>query len=206
MTTQQQRGILRYIIPRYDEVSLFAMSLTCILLLVVGLFSTSKIRLDLSTGDDLKILLLVLVFFTGIVLSIYHAFVNKPKSSLEKYLMLFFAVIVNAFSGLLGGAYALNNATGWLSVFPIVNIVNGALLLFLFRFHALNESNISDENASPIQVVFTAAVVIILFVICHFISKLVWIQTFSICIAYATNIGRRVQTLLWWPPSKKETA
>jgi hypothetical protein len=205
MITQQHHGILRYIIPRYDEVSLFAMSLTCTLLLVVGLFSTSQVQFDLSTMN-LKLFLVVLIFFAGLVLSIYHALVNTPKSSVEKFCMLVFAVIVNAFSGLLRGIYAFNWATGWLSIFPVVNIVNGILLLFLFRTHALTESDISDEHALHIQVAFTAAVVIIMFIVCNYISKLMWIQTLSICVAYATNIGRRVQVLFWWLPSKNKTA
>jgi MFS family permease len=206
---QQHQGILRYIIPVYDEVTLFAMSLTCILVLIVGLFSINKVQIDFSTVNPLKLFMGifgVMVFLAGIGFSIYHALVNEPKSLFEKYFMLFFAAIVSIFSGLAAGAYALKNATGWLVVFPILNIVNSLILYFLFRFHALNESNISDENASPIQIAVTAAIVIILFVICHFISKLVWIQTFSICVAYATNIGRRIQVpLCWCFPSMKET-
>lgn len=179
------------------------MSLTCTLLLAVGVLSADKMRFDFSTWLDFRLLLVLLVFLAGLVLSLYHALASEGKSSWEKFFMLFFAVIVNALSGLMGGAYALSRATGWLSVFPILNIVNGLLLLLLLRSKALTESEVSDENASHIQVALTAAIVIILFVICHYIAKLVWIQTLSICVAYATNIGQRVQVLLWWLPSKK---
>jgi len=199
VTGRQPRRILRYFIPQYDEVALFAMSLTCALLLMVGVFSTNwKVRFDLPSADGLKMSLVILFFLSGLALSLYHALVDRQKSSFEKYLMLFFAVIVNAFSGLYGGSYALNNATGWLAIFPILNIVNGIALLFLLRSQVLNEAHISDENAPRSQIAFTAVVVVILFVACHYSFRLMWIQTLSICVAYATNLGRRVYLLFSW--------
>lgn len=97
---------MRYIIPQHDEVVLFAMSLTCILLVTAGLYSArSEIHFQLSTGDDFKMLLILMLLLAGLALSLYHAFVDRAKSLLEKYPMLLFAVIVNAFSGLLSGAY-----------------------------------------------------------------------------------------------------
>lgn len=163
MIVPQNHGILRYIIPRYDEISLFAMSFTCTLLMVVGLFSTSEIRFHSPARYERGMLLVFLVFFTGLVLSIYHALVNRPKLRWEKLCMLVFAVLMNAFTGLLAGAYAFSIADGWLTVFPILNILNSVLLLSLLRSRVITESDISDQNASHVQVAFTAAVVTILF-------------------------------------------
>jgi hypothetical protein len=197
------RELSRYIIPQYDEIALFAMSLTCSILLGGILLSTTWNEFlefyrtySLSNFRDFRIILIILVFFSGLTLSIYQAFTDRPKSSMEKFFMLVFAVILNAFSGLCAGAYALSRTTGWLVVFPILNILNAIALLFMFRVHIINEDNIKDENASILQIVFTAAVVFIMFAVCHYMYKLIWIQTLSICVVYATNIGRRVQPLI----------
>ncbi|MCE5211823.1 MAG: hypothetical protein LLG40_09745 [Deltaproteobacteria bacterium] len=209
----KSKGILRFFIPQYDEISLFAMSMTCTFLFGVFLLSTTLNEFseyyktyNLSNFSDFRIILAIIVFFSGLTLSIYHAFTDRPKSSMEKYFMLFFAVILNAFSGFCAGAYALSRTTGWLVVFPILNIVNAVILLFMFRINIINEENIRDENASLLQIVFTAAVVFIMFVVCHYMYKLIWIQTLSICVVYATNIGRKVQPLILYMNQKEEAA
>jgi hypothetical protein len=197
MKHTKSRGILRYIIPQYDEVALFAMSLTCVLLLGIGALSTNwKESLEFSRGDDIRIILMGLVFLLGLTLSIYHAFTDRSKTSIEKFLMLFFAVSLNAFSGLCAGAYVLSRTAGWMVIFPVLNIISAVFLLFMYRTNIIDEESIRDENASFLQIVFTAAVVFILFVVCHYMYKLIWIQTLSICVVYATNIGRRVQPMI----------
>src|SRR4030043_220073 len=113
MTTKNKWGILHYIIPQYDEITLFSMSFTCGLLLIVGALSIKwEIRTSSSTGDDVEILIIAVFFIAGLVLSIYHAFAKRRKTSFEKYLMLFFAVILNGFSGILVGTYFLEGTKG----------------------------------------------------------------------------------------------
>ena len=147
------------------------MSLTCVLLLGVGALSTNvKVQLDVFTAGDIKIVVMVLVFLSGLGLSIYHAFTDRPNSFFEKFFMLFFAVVLNAFSPF-AGTYGLTEQ--WrVAVFSIVNLVNGAALLFMLRSHMIDEESISDENASHLQIAFTAAVVIMLFAVCHYMFKL----------------------------------
>ncbi len=110
-------------------------------------------------------------------------------------LMLLFAVVLNASIGIMAGSRDLENARSWLVIFPIVNIVNGALLLVLLRTRIINDDNISDENTSPGQVALSGAVIVILFAVCHYLFNLFWTQTFSICVVYSTNLNRGVQTV-----------
>lgn len=195
MTTQERRKILSYIIPTYDEITLFAMGFTCALLMITGAFSV-KWNWDQSiTKEDMNVIVLAAVFITGLILSIYHAFTSRKKTDVEKILMLYFAVVLNASIGIMAGSRELEYTGGWLVLFPIVNIVNGALLLILLRAQVINDDNISDENASPRQVALSGAVVIVLFAVCHYLFDLFWTQTFSICVVYSTNLNRGVQTV-----------
>lgn len=196
MNTKPRR-FLYYIIPQYDEVSLFAISFTCVLLFSYNALSVNwGESLDLERRDVFTIICMTLIFFLGLLLSIYHAFTDRSKSQIEKFFMLFFAVTLNAFSGFCAGVYALYRTDGWFIVFPILNIINAVILLFMFRTNIINEDSIADDNASLIQILFTAIIVVTLFVFCNYMCKLIWIQTLSVCVVYATNIGRRIQPLI----------
>jgi len=195
MSIEQKRGFIAYLIPQYDEIALFAMSLTCALILFTIPFAGS-VNLSIDSRDlDPRALGAAFVFLSGLVLSIYHAFTDRPKSELEKSFMLFFAVLLNSFSGILAGMYDLSTASGLLIFFPILNIANGFILLMMFRSGILSEANISDQHASSGQFAVTAAAVLVLFVICRHIYSLIWMQTFSICVTYATNLSRSVPRL-----------
>jgi hypothetical protein len=197
MQEREPRGILRYIIPQYDEIALFTMSLTCALLLITGFVSSStNIQLESPREYDPRIIAAGLIFSAGFALSIYHAFSDRPKTYFEKYCMLFFAVLLNAFSGIMAGAYALTTSSGWLIVFPILNILNSVVLFFTYKSGVLNESNISDQHASLSQVALAAAVVLILFGFCYYVFELIWIETLSICLIYVTNLVQVFQSLI----------
>jgi len=142
----------------------------------------------------------VFVFLSGLVLSIYHAFTDRPKSDLEKSFMLFFAVLLNSFSGILAGMYDLSTAGGWLIFFPLLNIANGIILFMMFRLGILSEANISDQHASRGQFAVTAAAVVMLFMVCRHVYSLIWMQTLSICVTYATNLSRGVPLLFLREP------
>ncbi len=203
----EYRKPFRLFIPQYDEIVLFTMSLTCLLLLIAGILS-AKPEIDIVSlrENDLKKVLIVmvipLIFVAGLTLSIYHAFVDRPKTTLEKSIMLFFAVLLNTFSGFMAGGYNLANlpnASVWLMVFPIVNMVNGIILLFMWRVGVLDESSISDRHAPRGKVLLAAAMVLILFYLCQVVYKLMWIQTLSICLVYSVNLIRVIESLVFKP-------
>lgn len=195
MKIQERAKILNFIIPTYDEITLFAMGFTCALLMITGAFSIKWNWHQSLSKDDMNVIGLTAVFLAGLVLSIYHAFTSRRKTSAEKLLMLYFAVVLNASIGIMAGSRNLEDSRGWLIIFPILNIVNGALLLFLLRAQVINEDNVSDENTSLGQVAISGTVIIILFAVCHYLFNLMWTETFSICVVYSTNLNRGVQTV-----------
>jgi hypothetical protein len=200
---QRRRRFIHYFIPQYDEVVLFAMSMTCALLIITGIMSNyQEVELFISGKYDPKIIVpfvFVAIFMSGLVLSLYHAFVNRVKTSIEKSSMLFFAVLVNVFSGFVASGYNLSAESGWLIVFPVLNMINSIVLLLMWRYGFFDETSISDRQASKGQIILAAAVVLILFYICQVMYRLFWIQTLSICLVYSINFVRLIESMVFRP-------
>jgi len=206
MKYQIQGRTLRIFIPQYDEIVLFTMSFTCILLLLTSVLTHySDIQSISPTEYDPRIIVAVFIFFAGLVLSLYHAFFDRPKTSLQKSFMLFFAILVNAFSGFMAGGYDLAHARGWLIIFPILNMLNCVILLFMWRSGVLDESSISDQHAPRGQILLSAAMVLLLYYLCHVIYNFPWIQTLSICLVYSVNFIRLLEMIILRPPTSGTT-
>jgi hypothetical protein len=185
----------RWFIPKYDELTLFMTSVAFLLLF----FSTGALRSSLYKfwrEADLRgkfwLPVAVLFFSAGIVLSFYHVFTERSKTEAEKFAMLFFALLANAAGGILAGSHILSNwndAPCILTLFPLWNIINGIVLLFLFRTGKIDTSSVSDENARWGEVIFGFVIILGIFMVCRFVFELYWALTFSICTVYATSFS-----------------
>ncbi|OGW40246.1 MAG: hypothetical protein A2X58_08485 [Nitrospirae bacterium GWC2_56_14] len=198
----EYRGPFRLLIPHYDELVLFTMSLTCLLLLVTGVLSHMPEIATSSRQFDPGIFIpfiFIAIFMAGLILSLYHAFVDRPKTEIQKSFMLFFAVLINVFSGFMGSGYSLTTANGWFIVFPIINMINSMILLFMWRYGHFDESSISDQQASKGQVMLAGTMVLILFYLCHVVYEFIWIQTLSVCLVYSINFIRLIESLIFRP-------
>jgi hypothetical protein len=187
-----------WLIPTYDELSLFLMAATFILLIISNDTMQKQIGSWLTSSRDIRIHLLLVAFLGGTALSLYHAFTKSEKSSAEKIVMMLFAVIANAGTGMVSGWYVIKNGDvhNLQLIFPIWNIINGVLLLIMLRFGIINEKCISDRDATGLQIILGLTAVIIIFLICHFVLELYWAITFSICIVYATSFDKALQSVL----------
>jgi hypothetical protein len=196
MESNSNKTFLGILCPHYDELTLFAMSFSCILLAGTHIiFEWEQYKFSAS-NPDLEVLLIILFFLTGLFLSFYHAFTDRQKTITEKKFMLLFAVIINGFSGIWAGSYFLQYSRGVFAVFPILNIINGFYLLMMLRAGEMNEQNISDENATINQVIVCSIVVFILFILCQFVFGFVWAETLSICVVYSTNFNLTVNGII----------
>lgn len=191
--------IRAHFFPTYNELSLSMMSLSFLLIF----FSTESLRSKLfnflsAPGDRGSKVLLFLFFTAGLVLSLYHVFTKREKTFAEKQAMLFFAVLANAFSGIYASAYILDRSTNTACIFvllPIWNIINCVILLLSYRFGAINERNISDENAMSFEVLLGFIIIFGIFVVCRFVFKLYWAITFSISVIYATSFSETLNSM-----------
>jgi len=184
-------------IPDYDELTLYSMSYTCMLLFLVNNpphnwdFSNMSIQ-----SENFLLVLLFLLFMAGMFLSFYHAFTNRKKTLIEKKLMVLFAALLCGFSGIWGGTYMLVHSPDWITVFPLWNIISGWILLGALRGGGLSEENISDKNVQILQVVSSTVIVSFVFFSCYLGFKLNWATTFSICIAWVTTFNSSVNNLI----------
>ena len=193
MKVDYHNPVVRLFVPRYNELALFLMSITFILVF----FSYDELQTILGKfffeHFDPRLFLLLVIFVLGIVFSLYHVFTERRKTSFEKIVMLIFAVFVNAFSGIAAGMHILTDAHGILMLFPMWNIVNGVWLLIMLRADIMDENNITDENATPLQVLLGSLILLLVFLVCHTVFELHWTITFSICVASATSVSGIVQ-------------
>ncbi len=184
-----------FLIPNYNELSLFLMSVVFIILY----FTSTKLQDDIITFlmrlDILRRYLYVGLFMLGMFLCLYHVFTPRQKTDTEKGIMLLFAVTINAATGLIAGFYMLKNCPGWLLVFPAWNIINSILLIIMQYVNLFDESQISDRDATITQVIIGLAAILIIFYICNNTFKLHWAITYSICIIYTTSFDRGLQSV-----------
>jgi len=187
---------IRALTPTYDELSLFLMSAAFLLLLLTNTVLRKEAHRLLVRDFDLRYAIVIAFSSCGIVLSIYHVLTRRPKSKGQKFLMLFFAIYVNALAALAAGIHLFKQSKGWAFVFPLWNIANGLWLLFLFRCEAIDESHISDEHARPLETFVGAGVLIGLFALCQYVWDCYWAITFSVCVGHATPFGRLIPRLM----------
>ncbi len=189
-----------FLIPTYDELSLFLIAITLIMLCVFNINMRDQLWKFVMQTDDLRTYILVALLFAALCLCLYHPFTTREKSNPEKWLMLVLAVLANGGIGIAAGAYMLERTVGWLAIFPLWNIINGLFLLVMLRLKVIDEKCITDRDATPFQVGFGLIAVVIIFIICNFIYQLYWAITFSICIVYTTSFDRALQSVFGPPP------
>lgn len=186
-----------WLIPTYDELSLFLMAVTFILLGATNNTMREQIYKGITATHNPRVYFLAVIFLGGIVLSLYHVFTTREKTKFEKMIMLLFAVLANAGTGIISGWYVIKNSEvhNWQLVFPIWNITNGVLLLLMLRLKVIDEKCISDREATVVQIILGLAAVLIIFTLCNYVFKLYWAITFSICIVYTTSFDRALQNV-----------
>jgi hypothetical protein len=194
-TTEIFEEKLGFLIPNYDELSLFLMAGVFIMLY----FTNSKLQDDITwylmrLGVWRRYIYLGL-FMLGMFLCLYHVFTKRQKTEAEKSIMLLFAVSINAATGFIAGFYMFKESPGWLFVFPVWNIINSILLIVMQYVNLFDEDRISNRDATITQVILGSIAILIIFYICNYIFNLHWAITYSICIIYTTSFDRGMQSV-----------
>jgi len=179
----------RILVPQFDELTLFLMVVIAVLLLVTN----QQMRISILDFAGLAeifpgvILLLLIILAGGLPLSVYHVFSRRQKSSAEKMMMVGFAVLITAMSGIFAGLYMLKSSAGLGLIFPAWNLVNAIFIIVLRGLEVINEDSLVDKDASLMQVVIGLAILLVVFVLCQYVFDLYWAVTMSVCVAYSTN-------------------
>jgi DNA-directed RNA polymerase subunit RPC12/RpoP len=190
----------RPFIPTYDELSLFLMAVTLIVLYLANSHMRNQIEnffVKAAEADAWPLFIPLVLFLATLGLCIYHVFTTREKTVFEKRVMVGFAVLTNLVTGTIAAVYTLTNAVAsdWLLVFPIWNIINGVLILLMVSLGIIDEECISDRDATLVQIILGLVAVLIIFVFCNYVFKLYWAITFSICIIYTTSFDRALQNV-----------
>jgi hypothetical protein len=187
--------LLAPLLPRYDDLTLFTLSLAFLLLLLID----ETLRRDLIAAllvvhGDRAPLSLFIAF--GMVCALVGVFLRRRKSEFERWTMLLFATYVTAGTGIYAGWRMLDRHQIWLIVFPVWNILDGALLLLLTFARVVDTECITEEKATFGQVVVTALAIPLLLMSCRYLFDLHWATTFSIAVAYTLSLHRTLRRRL----------
>ena len=188
----------RLLVPRYDELSLYLMSLSFLLTFLADARMRTTVFSEFAGNFDPRyfpLYALLFLFLAGLAFSIYHVFSSQKKTPEQKEAMLYFAVIINGLAGILAGAHMFEGSPGILILFPIWNILNSLVLLGLYWLRIVNEESISDNNTPLVDVITGSMAVAALYGLCRLLD-LYWAFTFSICVAYATSLSATFHRLL----------
>ena len=203
---QAMTRALSSLLPRYDSLTLFALSSAFVLLLLLEpkaprhpLALAAPISEEL--GEPLArvvwslaehFAILVPLAGLGMVLSLLGVFYPKPKPEEVKWLMLCFAVVVTAGTGVYAGYVMLATTRSWLLVFPAWNILNSVVPLLLFRAGLLDTEVIVDTSVRFWQIVVTLVATTVLLGVCLHIFELCWAIAYSICVGYTMSLHHAI--------------
>jgi hypothetical protein len=198
-----QRSLSPFL-PKYDDLTLFTLSATFLLLFLIHRNAPTEwelkfddewiVNVGLSTLRPLGGLMALAG--VGMVASLFSVFFKRDKPLFLKYMMLCFAVLVTTGTGIYAGYITLKTTHGWLMIFPAWNILTSAVLLLMFRAGLVGADCITDEHASLWQVILSIICISILVAICHFGFNLHWTITYSICVCYTMSLNHTLTDLL----------
>jgi DNA-directed RNA polymerase subunit RPC12/RpoP len=189
-----------FLIPTYDKLSFLLMALTLMLLFITN----SQMRMFIPDANKVvsqtesfiysaKLFLLIAIVPIFLIFRIFR----QTDADFKKQIMLFFAIMINAYSGIIAGIYVISNISTsyWLLVFPIWNIINSLLMLIMFYMKVIDDECISDRKAAPVQIFLGLTAIVVIFLLCNYVFKLHWAITYSICIIYTTSFDRGLQSI-----------
>jgi DNA-directed RNA polymerase subunit RPC12/RpoP len=186
--------------PAYDELSLFLMAFTLIMLFIANTTLQEQIHNIMEFGG-LFVYLVAVILLCGFGLSIYHFYTSRQKTDVEKGVMFIFALFTNICTAVVAGIYTLRQSSGWVIIFPVWNLIN-AMLMVLMNVHIVNQHCttiyrycITDRQASYHQIMLSLTAVFLIFIFCNFVFNLYWAVTFSICIVYTTSFDKALQSI-----------
>jgi DNA-directed RNA polymerase subunit RPC12/RpoP len=185
------RMVLSVLLPRCDDLTLFAVSLSFLLLAAAH----SDLRRDLSAAlaavrtPDMDWLIGPLVLgAVGLILSLVNVLWPREKSGLERFGSLIFAIGVTAGTGLYAGWSVLQHRCGGLMlIFPACNIFHAGSLLVRCRLGVVDAEGATDGRGSYAPVALTALCVAVLLSVCQYFA-LPWVLAFSSAVAYVMSL------------------
>jgi hypothetical protein len=179
--------------PRYDEVTLFVMSSSAILLFLLDTAFRSVVISEVTEPTDLRIYALLPFLAGGLALSLVQGFIRHEKREFEREMMLMFAVFFQAFSGIFAAFHLLVNPAWTIHwIFPFWNIISGILLLMMYRMQIVGIGAIIDTRVSRVQIAICILPVAGFIFFNHFVLVMHWSVILSMSVALAGVLSHAV--------------
>jgi hypothetical protein len=179
--------------PRYDEVTLFVMSSSAILLFLLDAAFRSVVISEVTEPSDLRMYALLPFLAGGLVLSLVQGFIRHEKREFEREMMLMFAVFFQAFSGFFAAFHLLVNPAWTIHwIFPLWNIISGILLLLLYRMQIVGIGAIIDTRISRVQIAICILPVAGFIFLNHVVLGMHWSIILSMSVALAGVLSHAV--------------
>jgi hypothetical protein len=186
-----KQKIERFIVPYYNELTFYLMSVTLLLLIFTNIHfeiphfnarpTISRTRYQLFN--------FVVIFIIGLLLPIFHVFVKRKKSELTIFLIQTFSVIINTIVCLYSFGHVYNTTKDWFYIFPMWNFIYACVLPIMIHYDLINVDQAFVKEASLKEVFVSSLVLVIVFYLCQYVYDIYWGLTFSICIICSTNLS-----------------
>ncbi len=174
------REIAQFFKPKYNEISAYLTAVICITVFVLySDFRKTIWEIGSALAHEEKLItisLLGIMALAGCGLSIVHVFLKRTKSPIEKILIGVFCLAANALAAIFAGIEMIPAQFSFMIVFPIMNILMGIFLIYQI---ALQNFEISDENASCGETLIGMLFIIFVIFVLLFGFKVSWSMTFS---------------------------
>jgi len=186
------KNIRKQLKPKYHELTAYLTALTCAALFLfrsefravyVDYFKIQSGPEDVRAS--IAFFVLGSIVTIGFFLSFIHVFIKDKKSWFDKTCIGTFILGTNGLAGIVAGLEMLPSQWSILMIVPLWNILTGIILLYQI---GLQKFDISDENASPLQVFGSSITLLIVFFITNFVFHFSWAMTLSICLFYSSTI------------------
>ncbi len=189
-------SILKFIFPDYDELTLFSYSMVVIIFAISSLRSMMLlVRLMFRQDSIFHIVLSILIILLVLViifLPVFHAFSKRKKRTWEKKIMLYAVVLMDYLVAWNVYDHLKGEFPNWLIIFPLINAIQATLVTIGLWFDFITSEKISDNDADQGELIISIILLIVLFVLFHFMLHQYWAITFSVCIFYATIVNKIV--------------
>lgn len=195
----------RFLIPCYDDLTLFTFSVTFLLLLALNVDLREDITklLIFAQHRDPRAFGIPAIIVAGMALSFVNIFIEREKTNLEKYILLYFAIVLTAGTSAYAGYIMFNDKARWLMLFPFLNFANAGLLIILLRVRLIDIDCITDDHANLYETAFSLLAILVLVLICRYLFKLHWVYTYSIAVCYTTSLHSVIADYFpRWPGNK----
>lgn len=198
-----RRFIRTWFAPRFDEITLYVLSLSFISLALYNPTLRDVLKAifwnpDLAFHDVFTLSLVGIPFIAGLLLPIYHAMVDKPKKSWEKQVMLFAAFLIFTQTGLLASIYLKNlSEPGVHWVFPFWNFLSAFGLAVLYRLNVVDDSIVGDDDAGSIQVLVATIAVGVCTYFFSEVTRYHGAIALSATISFATTVSVAVDRIVY---------